>query len=82
VLDAVPARAAGALAAYAVLADGVDGSTVQVPVLRDAAGEFRTAYRAGDGTTVLVRPDGYIGHRGATPDADAVRTCLAAVLRD
>ncbi|MBP2364909.1 FAD-dependent monooxygenase [Pseudonocardia parietis] len=82
VLDAVPARAAGALAAYAVLADGIDGSTVQVPVLRDAAGEFRAAYRAGDGTTVLVRPDGYIGHRGATPDADAVRTCLAAVLRD
>ncbi|MDN5915911.1 MAG: FAD-dependent monooxygenase [Pseudonocardia sp.] len=80
VLDTVPARTDGTLLAYAVLADGVDDSAVQAPVLRDAAGEFRAAYRAGDGTTVLVRPDGYIGHRGATLDADAVRACLAAVL--
>ena len=65
---------------HAVLADGVEAPRLQVPAVRDVAGDFRTAYAAGDGTTVVVRPDGYLGYRGPTADAAAVRGYLARVM--
>jgi hypothetical protein len=57
---------------HAILADGVVGKGLAVPVLRDATGEFRAAYAAVDGTLVAVRPDGYVGHRGSVSDIPGV----------
>jgi hypothetical protein len=56
------------LAVYAVLADGVVAPDPQVPTVRDAEGGFRAAYAATDGSAVIVRPDGYVGHRGPATD--------------
>ncbi|MDQ4118883.1 MAG: FAD-dependent monooxygenase [Actinomycetota bacterium] len=79
VAEAVRAGHEDVLDVHAVLADGVAAPALQVPAVRDAAGEFRLAYAAGDGTTVVVRPDGYVGYRGPAADAAAVRGYLARV---
>lgn len=62
----VRARAPGLLDTYAVLAPGAGAEGLLLPALRDAAGEFRTAYGAQGPSAYLVRPDGYLGYR-ATP---------------
>jgi hypothetical protein len=62
-----------------VLADDVRAPDLQVSAVRDTADEFRAAYAASDGTTLVVRPDGYLGHRGPTPDLHAVTGYLARV---
>jgi len=60
----------------AVLAPGLDADTGVTTVV-DAAGEFAAAYTATDGTTVLVRPDGYLAHRGTDLDPAPVLATLA-----
>lgn len=77
--DTVAAATGGRATAYAVLADGVSAPDLQTPAVHDVAGGFREAYAAVDGTTVLVRPDGYLGHRGPAPDTEAVTSYLARV---
>ena len=72
VADAARAALGDDLVVHAILADGVVGKGLAVPVLRDAAGEFRAAYAAVDGTLVAVRPDGYVGHRGSVADVPGV----------
>ncbi|PWI43020.1 FAD-dependent monooxygenase [Streptomyces sp. ICBB 8177] len=48
--------------AYAVLTPGV---TSPGPYVIDTAGHAHTAYDASPGTSVIVRPDGYLGYVGA-----------------
>ncbi|SDG15148.1 hypothetical protein [Pseudonocardia oroxyli] len=68
VADAARAAFGDDLVVHAVLADGVAAAGLVTPVLQDAAGEFRAAYAAVDGTLLGVRPDGYFGHRGSVAD--------------
>jgi 2-polyprenyl-6-methoxyphenol hydroxylase-like FAD-dependent oxidoreductase len=82
VADTVRAGHEEVVDVHAVLASGVDAPDLQTPAVSDAAGEFRVAYAAGDGTTVVVRPDGYLGYRGPAADAPAVRGYLARVMNE
>jgi 2-polyprenyl-6-methoxyphenol hydroxylase-like FAD-dependent oxidoreductase len=60
------------------VADGLlDGAPV--PVVRDAAGEFRAAYGAVGGCCYLLRPDGHVGYRAARLSADDLTAHLALV---
>lgn len=65
--DAVSA-AHGLLDAYLVVAERVDST---LPVIVDAQGQFRDAYSVAGPEVFVVRPDGYLGHRGS-PDTAAV----------
>ena len=76
---AARARAAGRLDVYAVLADGVAVADLQVPAVRDAAGEFAARYAAADGATFVIRPDGHLGMRAPAPDPDAATGYLSRV---
>jgi hypothetical protein len=49
------------------------------PVVRDAAGEFRTAYGVTGSALYLVRPDGHVGFRSQPIDADTLRKNLHLV---
>ncbi len=68
------------LVVHAILADGVEAPALQAPALRDVAGEFRAAYAAADGTLLVVRPDGYLGHRGDAADVAGVAGYAAMVV--
>jgi hypothetical protein len=61
------------------VADGVEGPDLEVPVVHDTGGGFRTAYAAADGTIVVVRPDGYLGHRGSASDVGGLTAALSGV---
>lgn len=69
IAEQVKARAPGRLDSYAVLARGAGVEGLQVPAIRDAAGEFRNAYGAQGQSAYLVRPDGYLGYRAAPATA-------------
>ena len=61
------------------VADGLlDGRPV--PVARDTAGEFRTAYGAVGGCCYLIRPDGQVGFRAGQTRAEELASHLAKVL--
>jgi pentachlorophenol monooxygenase len=71
------------LAGTAVLGDGVADGLVDgppVPVVRDAAGEFRAAYGAVGGCCYVVRPDGQVGFRAGRASAEEIASHLASVL--
>ena len=51
-------------------------SVAGLPVIVDAAGEFRDTYGAVEGSGYLVRPDGYLGFRAAPLTATALRRHL------
>jgi hypothetical protein len=51
-------------------------SVAGLPVIVDAAGEFRDTYGAVGGSGYLVRPDGYLGFRAAPLTATALRRHL------
>ncbi|MGD9529234.1 FAD-dependent monooxygenase [Pseudonocardia sp.] len=53
---------------------------VSVPVVRDAAGEFRAAYGAMGGCCYLVRPDGQVGFRAGHARADELTAHLARIV--
>ncbi|OZC49157.1 hypothetical protein CH289_18460, partial [Rhodococcus sp. RS1C4] len=65
--DALSA-AHGLLDAYLVVAERVDST---LPVIVDAQGQFRDAYSIAGPEVFVVRPDGYLGHRGS-PETAAV----------
>jgi hypothetical protein len=69
----------GRIRAVAVLAPGAEVPPLGVPVLRDGAGEVRAHLRAGDGEAFVVRPDGYLGHRGRASDVAGVGGYLGRV---
>jgi hypothetical protein len=56
--------------------DSALGDREDIPVLRDAGGEFATAYGAAPGTTLLIRPDGHIGWFSSTPDTVGLQAAL------
>jgi 2-polyprenyl-6-methoxyphenol hydroxylase-like FAD-dependent oxidoreductase len=73
-ITAAVRRAHGRLRAHVVVAPDADSPDASVPVLADAAGQFRTAYDATGGCGYLIRPDGYVGYRAgqmATPQLTA-----------
>jgi 2-polyprenyl-6-methoxyphenol hydroxylase-like FAD-dependent oxidoreductase len=79
--DQVDARLV--LAGSADIADDIAVGLVDgppVPVMRDAAGEFRTAYGAVGGCCYLVRPDGQVGFRAGRTIADEIASQLGKVL--
>ena len=45
---------------------------VDLPVLRDAAGEFRAAYGLSGPAAYLVRADGHVGYRSAPVSEEAL----------
>jgi 2-polyprenyl-6-methoxyphenol hydroxylase-like FAD-dependent oxidoreductase len=51
-----------------------------VPVVRDAAGEFRTAYGAVGGCCYLIRPDGHVGFRAGRTRAEELASHIAKVV--
>jgi 2-polyprenyl-6-methoxyphenol hydroxylase-like FAD-dependent oxidoreductase len=51
----------------------------RVPLLVDAAGEFRAAYGAKPGMAWLVRPDGHIGWCSDAPSVPALESFLAVI---
>ena len=53
-----------------------------LPVIVDAAGEFRAAYGASAGSGYLVRPDGYLGFRAAPLTAAALLGHLGKVFAE
>jgi pentachlorophenol monooxygenase len=57
--------AGGRLRVHAVLAPGVEERPGCVPAVHDASGEFSSSYGAADTCLYLIRPDGYVGFRGA-----------------
>jgi hypothetical protein len=60
------------------IADGLlDGSPV--PVVRDAAGEFRTACGAVGGCCYLIRPDGQVGFRAGQTRSEELASHLVKV---
>jgi pentachlorophenol monooxygenase len=72
------------LAGDAEIADeAVDGLAEgpPVPVVRDGAGEFRTAYGAIGGCCYLVRPDGHVGFRASRTRAEEIVSHLGTILR-
>ncbi|MCE0767866.1 FAD-dependent monooxygenase [Pseudonocardia kujensis] len=81
--DKVAATAAelahGRIRALAVLAPDVEPPPLRMPVLRDGAGEVRAHLRAADGEAFLVRPDGYLGHRGPAAGVAGVGGYLGRV---
>jgi 2-polyprenyl-6-methoxyphenol hydroxylase-like FAD-dependent oxidoreductase len=56
--------------------DSTLGDREDIPVLRDAHGEFATAYGAAAGTTLLIRPDGHVGWFSSTPAAAGLKAAL------
>jgi 2-polyprenyl-6-methoxyphenol hydroxylase-like FAD-dependent oxidoreductase len=71
-------RAGGRIAAYAVLAGGVEAAPT-LPTVRDPAGAFALAYGAAGTCAYLIRPDGYIGYRSAPPGADRLAAYLGRI---
>ncbi len=70
-LDARDVRVAAIVPAEAEPPD-----IVGAQVLRDAEGMFATAWRPGSEACFLVRPDGYVGWRGASCDDASLRAYL------
>jgi 2-polyprenyl-6-methoxyphenol hydroxylase-like FAD-dependent oxidoreductase len=68
----------GEMEAYLLAAPGAETGRTLVPVLRDADGRFAAAYHATEGQVFVLRPDGYLGYRGAAADLDALTGYLKA----
>jgi 2-polyprenyl-6-methoxyphenol hydroxylase-like FAD-dependent oxidoreductase len=75
---AVVEGAHGEMDAYLVAAPTADTRQCLVPVLVDSAGGFAEAYHAEAGELFVLRPDGYLGYRGAAADPDALTGYLKA----
>lgn len=71
----------GELKIRMILAPELDPSTTMLPPIIDQEGSFRAAYGARGACWYVVRPDGYIAARSATPSEDALTAYLAKVLR-
>jgi len=90
--DATPERAS-ALLKLAAASQAVVGEAVQrvrimpgraeevagLTTLLDAQGQVTTRFGASAGLAALIRPDGYLGYRGALEDAGALTSYLARV---
>lgn len=66
------------VALYAVLGPDRPWPSTAVTAVRDAEGAFARAYGSADGTAFLVRPDGYLAHRGDVAGVQAALTRVQA----
>ncbi|GAC69720.1 FAD-dependent monooxygenase [Gordonia soli] len=64
---------------HLVVADGIDVGQTTLSILRDQDGEFARSYSPQGNSLFLIRPDGYLGHRGTTADAQAVEAYVRTV---
>jgi FAD binding domain len=78
-IEKLAATLTGGRARTYVITATPDLRVAGLPVIVDAAGEFRTAYAATGGSGYLVRPDGYLGFRAAPLTATALRSHLERV---
>jgi 2-polyprenyl-6-methoxyphenol hydroxylase-like FAD-dependent oxidoreductase len=67
VADAAVSAARGRMNVYLVAAPTADVSSTVLPVIRDAAGAFATAFGVTGGAVFVVRPDGYVGFTSTDP---------------
>jgi hypothetical protein len=71
------------LIAYAITAPGATWVPVDgLPMLEDAAGEFRQRYDVTGMSAYLVRPDGYIGYRAHPLQLDRLQAYLRRIFRE
>jgi 2-polyprenyl-6-methoxyphenol hydroxylase-like FAD-dependent oxidoreductase len=73
--------AGGQLAAYAVLAPGIDEHPGSLATLSDESGEFGSSYGAADTCLYLIRPDGYVGFRAAPAAPEPLLAYLRKMFR-
>jgi hypothetical protein len=69
----------GRLRVHSVLAPGADAGPGGALAVRDASGEFSSAYGATDTCVYLVRPDGYVGFRAAGAAAEPLLGYLGKI---
>jgi hypothetical protein len=69
------------LGVYAVLAPGVEEPAGTMPTVSDTTGEFSSAYGAAATCLYLIRPDWYVGFRGAPAAPEPVLAYLRRVFR-
>jgi hypothetical protein len=81
VADVALQHAHNRLRAYAILAPQTEAGWLGIGSVRDVQNTFRAAYGASRPCAYLVRPDGYVGYRQLSPDADGVVGALQKILR-
>ena len=66
----------------------IAGGTVQIPklvdlpVLQDGGGEFRSVYRVSGSAAYLIRPDGHVGFRSAPAAVSELQDHLRLIFAD
>jgi hypothetical protein len=76
-------QSSGQVDAYLITsAEAQVSAHLDVPVLRDSAGEFRTTYDALGRTAYLIRPDGHVGYRSASATLTGIRDHLQHIFID
>lgn len=68
VADLAATAARQALQIFVIAAPGSRVEGTVLPVLHDEQGEFASAYLPDGPSIVVIRPDGYLGHRGPLSD--------------
>jgi 2-polyprenyl-6-methoxyphenol hydroxylase-like FAD-dependent oxidoreductase len=68
----------GRMDVYLIAAPGADITVTELPVIRDAGGDFARAYAPGGPSAYIVRPDGYLGVAGSRVDPDELVAHLRA----
>jgi 2-polyprenyl-6-methoxyphenol hydroxylase-like FAD-dependent oxidoreductase len=74
--DAAVRAAHGHVEVYLIAAPDAEVDAAVLPVIRDGAGDFATAYGASTASVFVVRPDGYLGYASRDIGDDAVRATL------
>lgn len=69
--DVIVTGSHGAVQVYLVASPDAQVADTVLPLIRDAEGQFATAYVLSASSIMIVRPDGYLGHRGPV-DGEAV----------
>lgn len=71
----------GELDVYLIAAPGADIAATTLPVIRDTAGEFASAYGAHQNSVVVIRPDGYLGYAATGASSDDLVAHLKKTFR-
>jgi 2-polyprenyl-6-methoxyphenol hydroxylase-like FAD-dependent oxidoreductase len=75
---AAVSAAHGRMEVYLIAAPGADVGATELPLIRDTAGEFATAYAPAGPSTYVVRPDGYLSLAAPGVDPAQLVTHLGA----
>jgi hypothetical protein len=81
--SAVRWRSSGEVDAYLITSTDVQvPAHLDIPVLRDGAGGFRTTYEVHGLTAYLIRPDGHVGYRSAEAALAGIEDHLQQIFID